>query len=204
MLKKDITYKDLDGNSLTETFWFHMNEGELTKLALGKEGKEGGFDTWVRNLINSNDGEVIVENFEKIMLATIGERSADNKRFIKTDEIRDNFRFSDAWSVLFMELMTDEKKMSDFVNAVVPGNLRESLAKRDSSAPAMPALSTPQSPPVPVSEQNLPKDTRPDWLKEGRVPTQDELKGATPAQIQEAFRLRSEGAGSVTQEQTPQ
>lgn len=200
MLKKDITFKDLDGNTLTETFWFHLNEGELTRLALGKEGKHGGFDAWVRNLISSNDGEVIVENFEKILLETIGQRSADNKSFIKTDEIRNNFRFSDAYSVLFMELMTDEKKMSDFVNAVVPGNLRESVAQRTSETPAspsMPGLSTPQTPPLPVSEQ-LAQDTRPDWLKEGRVPTQDELKGATPAQIQEAFRLRSEVAGPTT------
>lgn len=198
MLKKDITYKDLDGNSLTETFWFHLSESELSKMALGKEGRDGGFEVWVRNLISSNNGEEIVENFEKILLATIGERSADNKRFIKTDEIRDNFRFSDAYNVLFMELMTDAEKMSDFVNSVVPSNLREKMeqqAKND-GAPPMPSLPTPQTPPTPVSEQNLPKDDRPDWLKEGRVPTAEELKGATPEQLQEAFRRRESSASS--------
>lgn len=187
MLKKEITYKDLDGNPITETFWFHLNEAELARMAIGKEGKHGGFDKWVRTLIASNDGEEIVENFEKILTATIGRRSEDNKSFIKNQEIRDSFVQSDAYSVLFMELLTDEKKMSDFINAVVPSNARQSIAQNMPPTPVSEQGST-NVPPVPVSEQ--PKDNTPDWLKEGRVPTAEELKGATPEQLQEAFRRR--------------
>lgn len=197
MLKKDITYKDLDGNDVTETFWFHMNKAELAEMAMGKEGKEGGFEQWVKNLIAANDGEVIVANFKKILLATIGRRSDDNKRFIKSDEIRQEFEQSDAYSELFMELISDSNKMTAFVNGVVPQNLREEVEKVEANQKRQGLAPTtmPQTPPTPVSEQIQRTDDEPAWIKEGRVPTADELKGATPEQLQEAFRRR-ESSGS--------
>lgn len=211
MLKKDITYNDLDDNPITETFWFNLNKAELAKMALSKEGKEGGFESWVKRIQASNDGEVIIENFEKILLATIGERSADNKRFVKSDEIRDNFRYSDAYSVLFMEMVTDAEKMAAFVNGIVPAALRNEVAaetaKQIGSAPAEAAA--PQATTAPAQSPTVvapepPKDNRPEWMKDpNRIPTQAELRGATVEQMQEAFRRQSAGAGPVTQEQIP-
>ena len=212
MIKKEITYKDLDDNDVTETFWFNLSQAEMAEMAIGKEGKQGGFETWVKTLIESQDGEVLVETFKKILLSTIGERSADNKRFVKTEEIRNNFLWSNAYSVLFMDLMTDAEKMSEFINGIVPANMRDDLAKRMANSPAGSALaSTPAASaqasaaalsapiPTPVSEQ---KDDRPDWIKDpNRIPTERELIGATHEQMMEAFRRKTAGSGPVTQEE---
>lgn len=200
MLKKDITFKDLDDNDVTRTYWFHLSKAELSKMALAKEGKAGGFDVWVRTMIESQDGEVLTETFEKILLSTIGERSADNISFIKTDEIRNNFRWSDAYSVLFMELMMDADKMADFINGVVPKEMRDDVAKQIKDGAALsPAL----GPQARVEEKRTePKDDRPDWVKDpSRVPTEAELRGASPELMMEAFRRKSAGAGPVTQEE---
>ena len=211
MLKKDITYKDLDDNDITETFWFHLSKAEMAEMALAKEGKAGGFDTYIRKLVASQDGESIIATFKEILLMTVGERSDDNKRFIKSDEITRNFVQSDAYSVLLMELLTDADKMSEFINGVVPSDMRGQVdipnttqgIRQGEPNPSQPAgLQGPQArveeKRAPVLEE--PKDDRPDWLKEGRIPTAEELKGASPEQIQEAFRLRAQGAGPVTQE----
>lgn len=207
MLKKDITYKDLDDNDITETFWFHLSKAEMAEMALAKEGKAGGFDTYIRKLIASQDGEVIIATFKEILLMTVGERSDDNKRFIKSDEITRNFVQSDAYSVLLMELLTDADKMSEFINGVVPSDMRGQIDVPNATH----GLTQPndiQGPQARVEQKRVSdippaKDERPDWLKEGRIPTAEELKGATPEQIQEAFRLRSQGAGPVTQEKLP-
>lgn len=201
MLKKTIPYHDLDGNKLEETFEFHMSQADLAKMALKKEGKDGGFDQWVRNLIASNDGEEIVENFEKILLATIGKRSPDNKSFIKTPEITQAFQGSEAYSILFMELVTDMEKMSEFVNGVVPENMREELAKQIANAPEGSALKNPVIGAT-VTQPEPAKDDTPDWVKDpNRIPTEAELRGATPEQMMEAFRRKSAGAPPVTQEE---
>lgn len=213
MIKKTITYKDLDDNDVTETFEFHLSRAEMAEMALAKEGKAGGFDVWVRTLINSQDGEVLTQTFKQILLSTVGKRSDDNRRFVKNDEIRNNFLHSDAYSMLFMELMTDAEKVSEFINGVVPTNMRDETQKNIQQAVqdgTVPALNGPQaqvaekaapteptvSPQTPSGAGSAnpaqPKDERPEWLKAGRVPTEAELKGASQEHILEAFKLRQQ------------
>ena len=49
-----------------------------------------------------------------------GEKSLDGRRFIKNDDIREAFSQTEAYSQLFMELATDAKAASEFVNGVIP------------------------------------------------------------------------------------
>lgn len=194
MLKKEITFEDLDGNPVTETFWFHLSKGEMTEMAIGKEGAQGGFETWIRKMVASNDGEVLIREFKQILLQTIGERAPDNIQFIKNDQIRQRFEQSDAYSTLLMELLTDMDKMTAFINGVIPSKMRDGtdpqlkavLEKHGADA----ETPTADDPKV-VSAPEPDKDERPEWLKEGRIPTNDEIKGATQEQILEAFRLKS-------------
>lgn len=210
MLGKDITYKDLDDNPITEKFWFHLSKAEIAEMALAKEGRAGGFDAYVRRLIESQDGEVLIQTFKEILLMTIGQRSEDNKYFEKSDEYTRRFVQSDAYSVLLMELLTDTDKMTEFINGVVPSDMREELSKQIENAQSNQTAKGPQARieekrtsstmPTPVSEK--PKDDRPEWIKDPkRVPTEAELRGATPEQLMEAFRRKSSGAGPVTQEE---
>ncbi len=206
MLKKTIPYHDLDDNPVEDTFWFHMSKAELAEMALGKEGNEGGFESWVKRLISSNNGEEIVATFKKILLATVGERSADNKSFIKTDEIRQRFEGSEAYSILFMDLLTDHNKMSEFINGVMPKAMRDQVMAQTKEV--APAQDSPPATTTGVTTDIRPalneKDDRPDWIKDPtRVPTESELRGATPEQMMEAFRRKSAGSGPVTQEQIP-
>lgn len=204
MLKREITYKDLDDNDITETFWFHLSKAEMAEMALAKEGGDGGFDAWIKKIIGAKNGQVVVDTFKQILLSTIGQRSDDNKRFIKNDQIREDFLNSDAYSVLFMELVTDADKMSQFINGVVPSNMRDEVAKKIAEGPD---ISTMQGPAARVEEKRTveaPKDDRPEWLKDpNRVPTESELRGATTEQMMEAFRRKSANSGPVTQEQIP-
>jgi hypothetical protein len=38
VLKKDITYEDYDGNTQTETFWFHLSKAELIEYDMNTDG----------------------------------------------------------------------------------------------------------------------------------------------------------------------
>lgn len=203
MLGKEITYKDLDGNPITEKFWFHLSRGEMAEMALAKEGRAGGFDTYIRRLIESQDGEVLIATFKEIILSTLGVRSDDNKYFEKNDAYTRRFVQSDAYSVLILELLTDADKMSEFINGVMPKDMQDEVAAATKEVAGTPAETAPSSPSAPVVAPE-PKDDRPDWMKDpNRIPTQAELKGATQEQMLEAFRRQSANAGPVTQEQLP-
>lgn len=195
MLKKTIEYDGFDGQTYKEEFCFHITEADIAEMELGAT-REGGFEALIRKIIDTTDGKKLVAIFKELILLSVGELAVDGKRFIKSDEIRDNFKNSNAYSKLFVELVTQTDKGVEFVNGIVPQAMRDERAltdvtKKVADRPTPVETVTPDVKdisPAPVAKEE--KDDRPAWLREGRTPTSEELKGATPEQIQEAFRRK--------------
>lgn len=126
MLKRDITYEDFNGETVTETFYFNLTKTEIIQLQFGYEG---GLEAAIRKIIESEDAKSLIEEFQKIVLAAYGVKSEDGKRFIKSEELRDEFKQTAAYDKLFMELATSEDAAAEFVKGVVPKDLTEELEK---------------------------------------------------------------------------
>lgn len=122
MLKKTITYTDYNGNDRTEAFYFNLSKAELMEMQLGTTG---GFDTMVQNIINAQDVPTLMTIFKDIILKAYGEKSADGKRFIKSEEISKAFSETEAYSNLYMELVTDSKAAANFITGLVPKEIGE-------------------------------------------------------------------------------
>ena len=71
--------------------------------------------------------------FKDIILRAYGEKSADGKRFIKNQELRDAFAQTEAYSDLFMELATDAEAAAKFINGIIPQGTKAQTSS--SSAP---------------------------------------------------------------------
>lgn len=125
MLKKTITYNDLDGKTITEDFYFNLSKSEITKMEL-LQG-EGGLSGYLKRIVEANDGAKIMSTFEEIISKSYGLRGADNKRFEKSPEISKHFMQTGAYDQLFMELVTDADASSAFVRAIVPESLADDL-----------------------------------------------------------------------------
>lgn len=139
MLKRTFTYKDFDGNDVTDEYYFHMNKAERLELQLSSYG---GLDKMMRRLTEEKNTEEIIRIFKKIILMCVGEKSYDGKRFIKNDEIRNNFYQTEAYSQLFCELVTDPEKADEFLRSVVDGFADEKAAQEASQEAAKPALAS--------------------------------------------------------------
>lgn len=120
MLKKTITYTDYNGNSRTEDFYFNLTEAEVTEMELSVNG---GLAEMIKRIVAAQDSKQIIEIFKDIIMRAYGEKSPDGKRFIKTQEVKDNFAQTEAYSKLFMELATDDKAAADFINGIVPAKI---------------------------------------------------------------------------------
>lgn len=136
MLKKTITYTDYNGTTRKEDFYFNLTQAEVTELEVSVEG---GLVEQINRIVAAQNGKVIIETFKDIILRAYGEKSPDGRRFIKNQEVRDAFAQTEAYSKLFMELATDAKAASEFVNGIVPPKT-EKVAPADQSAeaPAVP------------------------------------------------------------------
>lgn len=117
MFKKTITYTDYNGVERTEDFYFNLTRAEVTEMELSTTG---GLTTMIEKIVAEQDSKAIVETFKKIILAAYGEKSADGRRFIKNDEVRDSFAQTEAYSDLFMELASDADAAAEFINGVAP------------------------------------------------------------------------------------
>lgn len=117
MLKKTITYTDYNGVERTEDFYFNLNEAEMIDLEMGISG---GFTEWVEKVVKAKDGVTIMKLFKDFIARSYGIKSPDGTRFEKSKEISDAFMQTEAYNVLFMELVYDDKVAAAFVNAIVP------------------------------------------------------------------------------------
>ena len=117
MFAKEITYTDFDGEKRTEKFYFNLTQAECIELeALGKGGLEG----YIRRIISSDDQVEILNIIKKVILLAYGEKTADGKRFYKNQQMKDAFAASEAYSSLFMELLSDADKASEFMREIAP------------------------------------------------------------------------------------
>lgn len=120
MLKKTIVYTDFNGQETEEEFFFHLSKAELVELEMSHEG---GFVESMQKIVEAEDNKAIIAEFKKIILQSYGKKSMDGKRFIKNQTLRDEFESSEAYSTLFMELVTDTDAAIEFMNGIIPGDL---------------------------------------------------------------------------------
>lgn len=117
MLKKNIKYVDYDGNERAEDFYFNLNKAEVIELQLGTVG---GLTKTLEKIVQEKDASRIIEYFKTLILKAYGEKSADGRRFIKSQELCDAFEQTEAYSELFIELASDAKMAAEFINGVLP------------------------------------------------------------------------------------
>ena len=117
MLAKKISYMDYNGNQREDTFYFNLNKAEIMEMELGVVG---GMTHLINTMIAQEDGPGLAKFYKDMILKAYGEKSLDGKRFVKNQDLRDAFEQTDAYSELYMELVTDPDKTSEFVRGIMP------------------------------------------------------------------------------------
>lgn len=117
MYIKSITYTDYDGEERTENFCFNLSKAEIAEMQLSSTG---GLDQMIKDIIAAKDNAKLVQLFKGLVLKAYGVKSPDGRRFIKSDELREEFSQTEAYSELFMELVSDAEAAADFINKITP------------------------------------------------------------------------------------
>lgn len=143
MLKKTITFEDFNGEEVSEDHFFHLSKAELVEMEMSHEG---GLSKALQEIIASEDGKEIISQFKTIILGAYGKKSDDDRRFIKNQIIREEFESSEAYSTLFMELVTNTDAAVEFINGVIPGGLAEEMAKQVGTTTPLPVAAVPDEP----------------------------------------------------------
>lgn len=191
MLKKSITYTDFTGVEVTEDFYFNLTKAELIELELNHEG---GLSDSLKRMIAAEDVPRLIGEFKTIILRAYGARSSDGKKFIKNQELRDEFESTEAYSELFVSVMSDPDSMVEFLSGIMPQDL---MAQAQLS---MEAEMEEKKPYIPTDEDT--KDGEYSWPSpqkespyvppaEPRMISLAEAEAMDPAQLQAGLASRS-------------
>ena len=129
MVVKKIKYTDFNGVEREEEFMFNLTEAEITEMELTTDG---GLSDSIKKIISAQDTPEIIKTFKMLLLKSYGEKSADGRRFIKSEELTEAFTQTNAYSQLFMELSTDDKAAIAFINGIIPDSMRDRVAEDNS------------------------------------------------------------------------
>ncbi len=140
MLKREITYEDFDGNQQTDIFYFNVSKPDLIDLEVGYAE---GFGAMIQKVIEEKDHKTLIKRFKEIVLLAYGEKSEDGKRFIKSDQLREEFSQTAAYEVLFMELATDDNAAANFLKGVLPKDMIGEIDKAIATTPPITTTTTP-------------------------------------------------------------
>lgn len=132
MIKKTITYIDYDGNSRTEDHYFNLSKAEVAEMQLGTPG---GITRMIERLVQEQNGREIVDTFKDLIDRSYGRKSLDGKCFDKDPKWLKEFKQTEAYSQLFMELLSDPDKAAAFFNEVLPK--MDNVAAADAAAPVL-------------------------------------------------------------------
>lgn len=124
MLKKTITYENFNGEEVTEDLYFNISKAELLDKEIGDNFRER-----IERIKEGSSNRELLDEFKALILMCYGVKSEDGMTFDKSDSVRERFKNTAAFQQLYFEMLTDEKAAINFVNGVVPADLRDKLGE---------------------------------------------------------------------------
>jgi hypothetical protein len=171
MLKKTIKYTDFNGVEQVEDFYFNLSKADIAEVNLRTEG---GLVKHLQTIAASDNGDVLVTKFKELIEWSYGVKSEDGRRFIKNKEVWTEFTQTNAYSELFMELATDQQAATDFVEGIVPEDLKSEIPSRPTPQDHKQKELPTSTGPVETATPDTNSDSMKEYLawKESQKPTQ--------------------------------
>lgn len=121
MLRKEVTYTDFDGNEVKEVLYFNLTKSEIAALQVRMDGK---FIDYLKDLVEGNHIEKLFQIFrDDILIGSYGKKSDDGRRFIKNQQLREEFESSLAFDAIFTEMLMNPEAQSAFTRGILPPDM---------------------------------------------------------------------------------
>ena len=122
MITKTITYTDFLDEERTETFRFNLSEAELMKWELSKEGT---LTEHIKRIQETVDVPKLIDLYSELIDRSYGVMDPTGRKFVKSKESLEDFKATNAYSDLYMELATNQDKGAEFIAGVVSNKLKK-------------------------------------------------------------------------------
>lgn len=117
MIKKTVTYEDYNGKTRTEEYLFDLSEAEIIDMEMESETS---LSDQLKQLVKEEDQRGIYRFFKDLVRKSYGVKSADGRRFEKSQQLIDEFVQTRAYVKIFTSLSLNADEAAAFVKGVLP------------------------------------------------------------------------------------
>lgn len=116
MFKFTCKYTDFNGIEREEDCYFNLSNSELIDAQLSRNG----YAEMLQRISKAVDAPAIMREFKNLILSSYGVKSDDGRKFMKSEELKNEFYCSASYDVLFQKMINDENFAAEFVKHVLP------------------------------------------------------------------------------------
>lgn len=131
MYKTTIEYTNYNGENVKEDCYFNFSKADLLEM---QWSNDEGLDKVLERIVKEKRPSVLMPLFKEMILKSYGIKSEDGRRFIKSDELSEEFSQTPAFSELLVRLCTDAEFSANFVNNIIPKNMEDETKEPENKA----------------------------------------------------------------------
>jgi hypothetical protein len=120
MKQRTFTYEGFDGKMHTDTWNFYLSKADLLEINVESFV---GLDALMKRLFDTQNGKEIMAIIREIILRSVGRPSQDGRRFIRNEELRQEFYQTEAYAQLLTEMFENPDKLNEFIISIVPHDM---------------------------------------------------------------------------------
>ena len=125
MIKRSITYTNIDGQPVTEDWYFHFRSDELVEMQVNHD-VANTFRRIQDGEANEKEAITLIKMFVQ---GGVGKRSEDGRKFTKKPEVLEDFVDSGAYSALFFDLLKNPAAAAVFVESLMPADMEKQITE---------------------------------------------------------------------------
>lgn len=135
MYREKLTFKNFNGEEVTETLRFDLSELELFDLS---QEDPTFSQSYMKTLIDSEDQYEMFRFIRKILALSYGKLSEDGNEFMKSPEIMDRFLHSAAYNALINNIVNskDIALLKKMLIGIFPAQFTKSLVESEAAEEA--------------------------------------------------------------------
>lgn len=132
MLKETVTYTDYNGKEQTEDLYFNLEKHELIELAFDLPddvivADEETGEIKENHMVEKLGDKGIYKFIKDVIKKAYGVKSADGRRFIKSDELTLEFTQTPMYDSILTKLTSDNDAATKFITTVISADADKDL-----------------------------------------------------------------------------
>ena len=125
MITREVTYIDYNDDEQTEKYYFDLTIPEMLELSFSSAGD---IQSTLERLSNSRKVGEIFDIIQTLIFKSVGGKSDDGKRFVKNEEVLNDFKQSRGYESFLMKMMQDTEYASKFIEQLIPQDRIQQIA----------------------------------------------------------------------------